>query len=121
MPSGGKRTGAGRKKGSITRMSMEAREHAKHTGELPHEFLLRIVRGEKIGSHRPTFKERVDAAKAAAPYFQPRIAAQEVSFPKEQRPIDRAALDRNLKLRFVRLGLGKALPGDRKNLGDKNG
>jgi len=36
------------------------------TGELPHEFLLRVARGEEIDGHIPTFAERIDAAKAAA-------------------------------------------------------
>lgn len=91
MPKGGKRPGAGRKPGNMTRVSMEARERAAATGELPHEFLLRVARGEDAfvdyvgaGSARrqirrkPSFAERVDAAKAAAPYFQPRLATTDV-------------------------------------------
>ncbi|MEB2499549.1 hypothetical protein [Burkholderia cenocepacia] len=88
---GGKRSGAGRKRGAVTRISQEARERAAQTGELPHEFLLRVVRGEDAFfdsvqvngesveiQRKPTFAERVDAAKAAAPYFQPRLAATEI-------------------------------------------
>jgi hypothetical protein len=75
VASGGYRHGAGRKLGSVNAMSMRAREEASNAGELPHEFLLRVSRGETIGVHEPTFSERVDAAKAAAPYFSPRFSA----------------------------------------------
>jgi hypothetical protein len=75
MASGGRREGAGRKVGSVNAMSQRARDEAHKTGELPHEFLLRVCRGEKIGEHEPTFQERLDAAKASAPYFAPRFAS----------------------------------------------
>jgi len=74
MPRGGHRPGAGRKPGSVNRMSTKAREQAATTGELPHEFLLRVARGELVDGHVPAFNERMDAAKAAAPYFAPRLA-----------------------------------------------
>jgi hypothetical protein len=74
MAAGGRRQGAGRKTGSVNRISQRARDEATKTGELPHEFLLRVSRGEKIGEHEPGFLERVDAAKAAAPYFAPRLS-----------------------------------------------
>jgi hypothetical protein len=79
MASGGRREGAGRKVGSVNAMSQRAREEAQKTGELPHEFLLRVSRGEKFGDHEPTFDERMDAAKAAAPYFAPRISATTIA------------------------------------------
>lgn len=51
-------------------------------GDLPHEFLLRIVRGEKIRHDgeliTPDMEMRVDAAKAAAPYFAPKLSNVEV-------------------------------------------
>ncbi len=72
---GGRRSGSGRKRGSVNRMTQRAREEASKTGELPHEFLLRVMRGNKISGHRPTFAERLDAAKAAAPFYAPRLAA----------------------------------------------
>jgi hypothetical protein len=74
MARGGHRAGAGRKPGSVNKASMRAREEAAKTGELPHEFLLRISRGEEINSHTPSFAERMDAAKAAAPYFAARLS-----------------------------------------------
>jgi hypothetical protein len=78
MPVGGRRDGAGRKPGAVNKITQRAREAAARTGELPHEFLLRISRGEEIDGHTPEFAERVDAAKAAAPYYAPRLATSQV-------------------------------------------
>lgn len=78
---GGKREGAGRKQGSVNRLSQEAIEAATKTGELPHEFLLRVSRGETIDGENPAFDKRIDAAKAAAPYFAPRLATATVQGP----------------------------------------
>jgi len=64
-------------------MSRAARERAAATGELPHEFLLRVSRGEEVDGHKPSFSERVDAAKVAAPYFAPRLASMAVERPRE--------------------------------------
>lgn len=79
MMRGGKRDGAGRKPGGVNKMSKKAREEAAKTGELPHEYLLRISRGEEIDGYKPTFTERMDAAKAAAPYFAPRLSTTDVN------------------------------------------
>jgi hypothetical protein len=79
MSYGGKRNGAGRKVGSISKMAKKARTEAAASGELPHEFLLRISRGEEVGGFRPEFKDRMAAAIAAAPYFAPKMAATEVA------------------------------------------
>ena len=81
----------GRPLGATNRMAIEAREKAKATGDLPHEFLLRIARGEAIyrdvvdrdGSTKRVlevydFEDRKDAAKAAAPYYAPKISTVEV-------------------------------------------
>lgn len=78
MAKGGRRDGAGRKPGSVNLMSAKAREEAAKTGELPHEFMLRVMRGEEIDGHTPEFKDRMDAAKAAAPYFAPRLASTNI-------------------------------------------
>ncbi|CAE6958822.1 hypothetical protein R70211_06785 [Paraburkholderia domus] len=92
MPRGGRRPGAGRKPGSVARMMEDARDKAAETGELPHEFLLRVVRGEDtfddyvtvrgkplMRKRKPSFAERMDAAKAAAPYYQPRLAHADIA------------------------------------------
>lgn len=89
---GGARAGAGRPIGSMSRLAKEAREQAKLTGDLPHEFLLRVSRGELIEGKRydevtgkistyyemPDFEKRMDAAKSAAPYYAPKISTVEV-------------------------------------------
>lgn len=79
MPRGGKREGAGRKAGAITKMAKEARTKAQATGQLPHEFLLSIVRGEAVDDVVPKLADRIDAAKAAAPYFAPRMSATDIA------------------------------------------
>jgi len=69
MAHGGARPGAGRKPGSTNRISREAYERAKESGELPLDYLLRIMREESADEAR-----RIDCAKAAAPYIHPRRA-----------------------------------------------
>jgi len=70
MARGGTRVGAGRKRGGVNTLSLEARKAAAETGALPHEFMLGIMRNPK-----ETKERRLDAAKAAAPYYAPRLAA----------------------------------------------
>ena len=101
MPVGGSRPGSGRPKGSVTKVTAKAREAAMETGLLPHEWLLKVSRGEGIRHKRwvvkfdtkgneksrdlveeevyADFPTRVDAAKAASPYYAPRLAAQTVA------------------------------------------
>lgn len=65
------------------RISAEITEAARATGMLPHEWLLAVMRGEQINHFAydsdtqeiievivlPTFADRMEAAKSAAPYF----------------------------------------------------
>lgn len=98
---GGPRKGAGRPKGSINKIAKANIEAAKEAGMLPHEWLLQIARGEPVEQKRwdikrdehgkeisrelvvdiiyPEFPVRMDAAKAASPYYAPRLATQTVS------------------------------------------
>lgn len=76
---GGSRIGAGRPKGSANKMSQRAREEAASAGMLPHEFLAAIARGDDIDGHVPTFEERMDAAKAAAPFYAPKLASTQMN------------------------------------------
>ena len=77
-----------------------ARAKAMQEGILPHEWLLKVARGEGIEQHvweeirdeddelvsrklvkvtlYPDIELRIDAAKAAAPYYAPRLVAQTV-------------------------------------------
>lgn len=88
---GGARPGAGRPAGSMSKIATEARQKAILSGELPHEFLLRVARGEAIFREHIDedgvikkvqevydFEARKDAAKSAAPYFAPKISTVEV-------------------------------------------
>ena len=99
--SGGPGRGSGRTRGSLGKVSKEAIAQAKETGILPHEWLLMIVRGEGIEQKTcetiydedglevekilrteiiyPDLHMRIDAAKAAAPFYAPRLAVQTVS------------------------------------------
>jgi hypothetical protein len=108
MPRGGPRPGSGPKRGTkrITEKTRKAATlEAKNNGYvLPHEILLRAANGEcfkqrklvityyKSGPNKgcekdrewieedywPTVQEQIDAAKAAASYFAPRLATQTV-------------------------------------------
>lgn len=70
MPRGGKRPGAGRKPSALTKKTRELAEKAVEGGVTPLEYLLGIMRDEALDRN-----ERVDAAKAAAPYVHPRLNA----------------------------------------------
>lgn len=79
MPRGGARLGAGRKPGAVQKVTREARKVAAEKGMLPHEFLAAVARGDVIDGHEPTFEERLDAAKAAAPYYAARLSTSNVN------------------------------------------
>ena len=51
---------------------------------MPHELMLKIARGETIGGHKPTFRERFAAAKQALPYYAPRLAPEKA---KDDEPL----------------------------------
>ena len=65
----GERRG-GRKKGTPNRASAARERRVQSSGMTPLEYLLNIMRNPKIPR-----SERTDAAKAAAPYSHPRLAA----------------------------------------------
>lgn len=92
----------GRPKGVRTKIATQAKLEAAQAGLLPHEWLLKVARGEpvphtkwKITYHAKTgvelkrelvheeyyadFGVRIDAAKAAAPFYAPRLATQTVT------------------------------------------
>lgn len=84
------RNKGGRPVGSMNKLASQAIEQAKLGGKLPHELLLDVARGEPM--HRMVlkrgllieepeaydFQTRVDAMKAAAPYYAPKISTVEV-------------------------------------------
>jgi len=68
MP-GGKRIGAGRKKGSVGKIHDEARAKAAAEGITPLDYLLGLLRDQSQSQ-----EVRTDAAKAAAPYLHAKLA-----------------------------------------------
>jgi hypothetical protein len=78
MPSGGKRPGAGRPRGSKTKKQALLLAAAE-AGELPVDFLLRIMRDPTVDA-----AVRMDAAKSVAPYLHPRLAATIISAAIEE-------------------------------------
>jgi hypothetical protein len=73
MPHGGKRPGAGRKVGSLTKKTQEIAIAAAAAGETPLEFMLRIMRDPAVDAGI-----RMDMAKASAPYMHARLASTEL-------------------------------------------
>jgi len=69
---GGSRPGAGRKTGGVNRVTKEAIDKAKAGGEMPLDFLLRIMRDEAADEAK-----RIDCAKAAAQYVHPKLTSVE--------------------------------------------
>ena len=73
MARGGKREGAGRKPGVPNKATQAQREAVAASGLTPLEYMLQVMRtsGDEA--------RQLDAAKAAAPYVHPRLAAVEHS------------------------------------------
>lgn len=98
---GGARPNSGRRPGAKQLMSELSQAEAKLAGILPHEWLLKVVRGDPIEQSYtvnvvdkkgkiigqevmtktvyPDLHMRHDAAKAAAPYYAPRLATQVIT------------------------------------------
>lgn len=72
MTHGGKRTGAGRKAGSITKRSRLMADAALTEGETPADYMLRVMRDPTVEHDR-----RDKMAVASAPYVHPKLAAVE--------------------------------------------
>lgn len=84
------RSRKGRPKGSPSRwLSAQQRIMAAKTGELPHQFMLRVMRlgsGAKLGNHTLDWEDVKWAATHAAPYYAPRLASLHVK-PSEKPPV----------------------------------
>lgn len=76
MARGGKRPGAGRKAGSPNKATAERQKAIEESGLTPLEYMLTIMRDEAM-----TPESRFEAAKAAAPYVHPKLAAVEHTSP----------------------------------------
>ena len=83
MAKGGYRAGSGRKPGSTTQKTREIAERAAEEGITPLEYMLQLLRSEVDEDMEPSQKAalmalKFEAAKAAAPYIHPRLAAIEM-------------------------------------------
>ena len=74
MAKGGRREGAGRKPGVPNRKTQALQEQIAAQGLTPLDYLMSLVRNDGAD-----LAVRLDAAKAAAPYVHPRLAAIEHS------------------------------------------
>jgi hypothetical protein len=88
---GGKRNGAGRKKGVPNKRTAELQAQVEASGLTPLEFLLNIMRD---GVNEP--RDRMAAAIAAAPYVHAKLASVEVAGK------DGAAIPVSMTVEFVR-------------------
>lgn len=93
---GGARPNAGRKTGSATKRTREIAEKAHAEGITPLEFMLRVMRSTTEHEDPKVMIARealaFEAAKAAAPYMHPRLAAVEVT-GRDGGPIEFATKD----------------------------
>lgn len=72
MANGGRREGAGRKPGVPNKITAETRKAAAAGGELPKDYMLRVMRDPTVEHDR-----RDKMAVAVAPFFHPKLAAIE--------------------------------------------
>lgn len=66
---GGKRPGAGRKKGTPNKATLERQKRIAESGQTPLDYMLSVMRDE----NNPR-DIRLDAANKAAPYVHPKLA-----------------------------------------------
>lgn len=105
-------------------LNKNIRQMARMSGQLPHEFLLHVCRGEVVVEKYlddeglvqerevyPDISMRIDAAKAAAPFFAPKLSVQQVdmsaSADLEHLSVDE--LKRRLQLTLTRLQASQPL------------
>jgi hypothetical protein len=74
MPRGGKRAGAGRKRGVPNTKTQELQQKIEASGLTPLDYMLSLLRDADLPR-----EERFEAAKAAAPYVHARLASVEHS------------------------------------------
>lgn len=99
-------------------LNKNIRQMARMSGQLPHEFLLHVCRGdvvvekylddEGLVQEREVYPDigmRIDAAKAAAPFFAPKLSVQQVdmSASADLEHLSVEELKRRLQLTLTRL------------------
>jgi hypothetical protein len=81
---GGKRSGAGRRKGAPNKATATRQAAISASGEAPLDYMIRVMRDK-----RAPVKRRDDMAKAAAPYVHPKLAAIEYAGTLSGKPPSR--------------------------------
>lgn len=91
MARGGKRPGAGRKRGVPNRVTSDLRERLLASGQSPLEFLTAVYRSpEPVRAdgesgivfavrYKQWMQDRLEAGKAVLPFYHPRLATVEVT------------------------------------------
>ena len=74
MPKGGPRPNSGRKPGSPNKKTAELQRKIAAEGITPLEYMLQVLRSKNSNK-----LEKLDAAKAAAPYLHPRLSSVDMS------------------------------------------
>lgn len=74
MAHGGKRAGAGRKRGAHNKASIARQKQVAASGITPLDYMLTVMRNPKADKSR-----RDEMAKAAAPYVHPKLASVQQS------------------------------------------
>jgi hypothetical protein len=85
---GGKRSGAGRRKGSPNKATAARQAAISASGEAPLDYMIRVMRDESAPHGR-----RDEMAKAAAPYVHPRLAAIECAGTLSSKPLSQMSDD----------------------------
>ena len=73
LKGGVKTPGSGRKKGSLNKAAAKREKEIAKSGKTPLQFLL-----DRMRENKAEMGERVDCAKAAAPYVHPKLASVEL-------------------------------------------
>ena len=102
MAGGGKQPGAGRPKGSRNKATTARQAKIAASGKTPLDFMIDHLRDESA-----PMAERIDCAKAAAPYVHPKLQATTIS--GGEKPIEVKLDDRELARRIA-LILSRAVP-----------
>jgi len=74
MARGGRREGAGRKKGVPNKISQSRIMRAALTGEMPLDFMLRLMRGAPVNGKPLSIGDRIKLAVACAPYVHHKLS-----------------------------------------------
>ena len=90
MARGGKREGAGRPAGAVTKKSREAADAAVNEGLTPLDYMLGILRNDDADP-----KDRMWAAEKAAPYVHAKLANVEVT-GKDGGPVEVTSITRRI-------------------------